>query len=260
MLAEGASSTPTTGSPAPTALAAAASPQDTPKRSPYAVPKITGLAATILEEPCGAEVYAYNAHTRYPPASLTKLMTALVAAKNASLAQTITSTIDGPALSLATDGTVMGVDLGETLTLRDLLYGLLLRSGNDAALIIAQAIGGGTTGFVRMMNEEATTLGLIDTYFTNPHGLDDPSLFTSAHDIAVVGHEVLQQPSLAEIVATSSYTPAWDKGALENINLFLTQYPGAIGLKTGFTDTADQTIVAAGEARWPHAPRLCDAQ
>jgi D-alanyl-D-alanine carboxypeptidase len=236
-LALGASSVPT--------LKATANPQSTPVRSAYPAPEITGLSATILEEPCGKQVYAFNENTRYPPASLAKLMTALVAANHADLNDVITSPLDGVVLSQETDGTVMGIELGQKLSLRDLLYGLLLRSGNDAALVIAQYVGGSEAGFVQMMNDEAELLGLKDARFTNPHGLDDPRLFVSAHDIAIIGHEVLQQPALAEIVRTTSYTPAWDNGPLENINLFLTNYPGAIGLKTGFTPIANQTIVAA---------------
>jgi D-alanyl-D-alanine carboxypeptidase len=238
-LALGASSVPSVKP------SSAASPQPTPFHSPYPVPAITGLSAAILEEPCGKQIHAFNASTRYPPASLAKLMTALVAANHTDLAKVITSPLDGVVLSEETDGTVMGLEQGEKMTLRDLLYGLLLRSGNDAALVIAQAIGGSVDGFVKMMNDEAASLGLTNTHFTNPHGLDDPHLYVSAHDIAVLGHEVLQQPDLADIVQTQTYTPAWDKGALENINLFLSNYPGAIGLKTGYTDTANQTIVAA---------------
>jgi D-alanyl-D-alanine carboxypeptidase len=199
----------------------------------------------VTEEPCGAKVYAFNEKTRYPPASLVKLMTSLVAAKHADLDTVITSPLDGFMLSLESDGTAMGVELGERLSLRDLLYGMLLRSGNDAALIIAEYIGGSEEGFVEMMNDEAAAMGLRDTNFTNPHGLDHPRLFVSAHDIALIAHEVLKHPELAEIVATATYTPDWDKGPLENINLFLTSYDGAIGVKTGFTDTAQQTIVAA---------------
>lgn len=238
-LALGASGVPTTQA-SPTAK-----PQPTPVRSPYPVPDITGLSAMVIEEPCGRPVYAKNENTRYPPASLTKLMTALVAANNADLDTVITSPLDGFVVSEETDGTVMGVELGDRLTLRDLIYGLILRSGNDAALIIAEYIAGSEEEFVRMMNAEATELGLKDTHFTNSHGLDNPRLFVSARDAAVIGHAVLRNPELAEIVATAEYTPAWDKGPLENINLFLTNYPGAIGLKTGFTDTAQQTIVAA---------------
>ena len=234
--------------PAPTALRAVASP--TPRPTPAPPPRVTGLGAAILEEPCGKTVYAFNEHTTYPPASLTKMMTALVAAQKGDMSQLVTSPIDGGQLSAATDGTVVGLTVGQQLSLRDLLYGLLLRSGNDAALAIAVAIGGGESGFVKMMNDEAKTLGLTDTNFTNPHGLDDPHLYTSAYDIARIGIELLSNPDLAQIVKTQEYTPVspgWTDGPLENINLFLTQFPGAIGIKTGYTDTAGQTIVAAAE-------------
>jgi D-alanyl-D-alanine carboxypeptidase len=98
-----------------------------------------------------------------------------------------------------------------------------------------------------MMNEESTALGLTDTNFTNPHGLDDPHLYTSAYDIARIGVELLRNEDLAKIVRTKEYSPNWDNGPMENINLFLGQFPGAIGIKTGYTDTAGQTIVAAAE-------------
>jgi D-alanyl-D-alanine carboxypeptidase len=234
--------------PTATALHASAVPQATPTPGPP--PQITGLAAAILEEPCGKTVYAFNEHTTYPPASLTKMMTALVAAQNGSMGELITSPIDGGQLSQATDGTVIGLTVGQQLTLRDLLYGLMLRSGNDAALAIAVAIGGGEQGFVQMMNDEAKTLDLKDTNFTNPHGLDDQHLYTSANDIARIGVELLKNPDLAQIVRTQEYTPAsagWDGGPWENIDLILSQYDGAIGIKTGYTDTAGQTIVAAAE-------------
>lgn len=234
--------------PTPAVLRAVASP--TPRPAPAPPPQITGLAAAILEEPCGKTVYAFNEHASYPPASLTKMMTALVAAQRGDMSQLVTSPIDGGQLSAATDGTVVGLKIGQQLTLRDLLYGLLLRSGNDAALAIAVAIGGGESGFAQMMNDEAKTLGLTDTNFTNPHGLDDPHLYTSAYDIARIGIELLRNPDLAQIVKTQEYTPVssgWTDGPLKNINLFLTQYPGAIGVKTGYTDTAGQTIVGAAE-------------
>jgi D-alanyl-D-alanine carboxypeptidase len=234
--------------PTATALHAAAPPQTTPTPGPP--PQVTGLAAAILEEPCGKTVYAFNEHTTYPPASLTKMMTALVAGQNGDLGQMITSPIDGGRLSQATDGTVVGLTVGQQLTLRDLLYGLMLRSGNDAALAIAVAIGGGESGFVKMMNDEAKALDLKDTNFTNPHGLDDPHLYTSAYDIARIGIELLKNPDLARIVRTQEYTPTsagWDGGPWENIDLILSQYDGAIGIKTGYTDTAGQTIVAAAE-------------
>ena len=210
-------------------------------------PAITGLSAAILEEPCGALVYAANAHQELPPASLTKIATALVAEEHARLSDTVAITVNGPELSAETDATVMGLEPGQRLTVRDLLYGLLLMSGEDAAIQLAKHVSGGVQPFVALMNQKAAQLGLEDTQFTNPHGLDEPGLYTSAYDMAVLGRELLHRPELAEIVRTQRYQPAWDGPALRNLNLFLGQYPGALGVKTGFTDQAGQTIVAAAE-------------
>lgn len=221
-----------------------ATPTDVP-REPEAPPEITASAAVVIEAPCGETLFALNEREKLPPASLTKMMTALVAVENGDLAAEIASPIDGIVLSQATDATVMGLEIGETLTLRDLLYGLLLRSANDAALTIAQSIGGSQQGFIQMMNEKAADLGLKDTHFANPHGLDDPQNYSSARDLAILGREVLNQPALAQIVRTQEYEPAWDGGPLENINLLLNNFEGAIGVKTGYTDVAGQTIVGA---------------
>jgi D-alanyl-D-alanine carboxypeptidase len=98
------------------------------------------------------------------------------------------------------------------------------------------------------MNDLVESLGLTDTHFVNPHGLDNVTHYSSAYDVAAIGGELLSIPALAEIVSTQSYTPfGWTDGPLENINLLLTTYPGAIGIKTGFTDQAGQTIVGAAQ-------------
>jgi D-alanyl-D-alanine carboxypeptidase len=201
----------------------------------------------ILEEPCGEVVWAANENATFPPASLTKIATALVAVELGDLDETIDVTVDGAALAHETDATVMGLRPGMRLTLRDLLYGLLMRSGNDAAIQISLAVAGSERDFVELMNEKAEDLGLEDTHFTNPHGMDAAGLYTSAHDIALLGHELLQDPLLAEIVRTQTYKPAWDEGPMDNTNLMLSGYRGSIGIKTGFTDQAGQTIVAAAE-------------
>ena len=210
-------------------------------------PAITGLSAAILEEPCGALVYAANAHQELPPASLTKIATALVAEEHARLSDIVAITVNGPELSAETDATVMGLEPGQRLTVRDLLYGLLLMSGEDAAIQLAKHVSGGVQPFVALMNQKATQLGLEDTQFTNPHGLDDPGLYTSAYDVAVLGRELLHRPELAEIVRTMEYQPAWDRPAFSNSNRLLFDYPESIGIKIGFTDKAGQTIVAAAE-------------
>lgn len=215
--------------------------------SEVAPPAINGVATTIIEEPCGALLYSYNAHQPLAPASLTKIATALVAIEREDPAAMVDVQVDGAELAATTDSTVMGLEPGQRLSLRDLLYGLLLPSGNDAAIAIAEHIGGSIPAFVEMMNAKMEELGLQDTHFTNPHGLDDPALYTSALDIAELGRELLRQPELAAIVRTRSYQPAWDGPILWNNNLLLVSYPGALGVKIGYTDQAQQTIVAAAE-------------
>ena len=210
-------------------------------------PPISAAAVAVLEEPCGALVHSFNAHAHLPPASLTKIVTALVADERVDLAQTVRVTIDGAALTAATDATVMGLEPGQTLGMVDLLYGLLLPSGNDAALQIAQQVAGNVKAFADLMNARVSEAGLKDTHFVNPHGLDAADHYTSAYDIAVLGNQLLQKPDLAFIVGTRSYQPSWDGPRVDNLNQLLGQYPGAIGVKTGYTLTAGHTIVAAAE-------------
>lgn len=218
-----------------------------------APPTVTAQAAAVIEEPCGAVLHSVNAHQPLPPASLTKIATAVVAAERAQLADIVTVDVDGGDFSITTDSTVMGLKPGQRLTMRDLLYGLLLPSGSDAAIAIAEHVGGSVDGFVELMNQKVQQMGLADTRFSNPHGLDDPGLYTSAFDIAMLGGELLRQPDLAAIVRTPEYQPAWDGPSLRNVNLLLGLYQGALGIKTGYTDTAGQTIVAAAER---HGRRL----
>jgi D-alanyl-D-alanine carboxypeptidase len=210
-------------------------------------PQTTGWSAVLLEEPCGAIVYGFNYAAPLAPASITKVATALVAAENADMDEVVAVEVDGAAISAASDATIMGLRPGDRLSLRDLLNGLLLRSGNDAAIAIAEHVAGSEAAFAELMNAKASELGLTDTHFENPHGLDDPGHYTSAYDIAVLGEELLRNPDLAAIVRARSYEPAWDRGPLENMNLLLTNVPGAIGIKTGYTDLAAQTIVGAAE-------------
>ena len=131
--------------------------------------------------------------------------------------------------------------------MRDLLYGLLLTSGNDAAIAIAEEVGGNVPAFVELMNAKAQQLALLNTHFSNPHGLDEDGLYSSAFDIALLGRELLKQPELAAIVASQNYQPAWDGPQLWNGNALLDLYPEAVGVKIGYTEKAGQTIVAAAE-------------
>lgn len=223
-------------------------PTQTPSATPRAViPQHTGASVVILEEDCGAVLFQSNASARLSPASLSKIMTALVTVDHVDLDEIVRVTVDGPALSLATDSTVMGIEPGQQFSVRDLLYGLLLPSGNDAAVQLAEYVGGSQEEFVDLMNEKAEALGLRNTHFANPHGLDDPDLYTSAADMAILGRLLLRNPDLAEIVRTQTYQPAWSGPELNNLNLLLSGYAGAVGVKTGYTDIARQTMVAAAD-------------
>jgi D-alanyl-D-alanine carboxypeptidase len=212
-----------------------------------APPDVAGRAVAVIEEPCGALLFGNDPYRRSPPASLTKIVTALVAAERADLSETVSVQVDGAELALSTDSTVMGLQPGQQLLMRDLLYGLLLPSGNDAALAIADHVAASIPDFVELMNSKVEELGLNDTNFTNPHGLDDPALYTSAFDAAMLGRELLRQPELAAIVQTDSYQPAWDGPPIWNSNRLLQLYPDSLGVKIGYTDKAGQTIVAAAE-------------
>ncbi len=210
-------------------------------------PKITGRTAVALELPCGALLYANNAHQRLAPASLTKIATALVAIERAELSEIVKVEVNSALLSASSGSSVMGLKPGQRLSLRDLLYGLLLPSGNDAGIAIAEHLAGSVPEFAKLMNRKVDDLGLVNTRFANPHGLDDLIHYTTAYDIAVLGQELMAQPVLADIVATQTYQPAWDGPPVWNGNRLVYEYEGALGVKTGYTAAAGQTIVAAAE-------------
>ena len=212
-----------------------------------APPRITGRAAAVIEPPCGALLYGLNEHARFAPASLTKIATALVGAERADLSDTVDVRINSGLLAASTASTVMGLEPGMRLSLLDLMHGLLLVSGNDAAIAIADHIAGSQAAFVAMMNAKAAQLGLTDTHFANPHGLDEAEHYSSAYDMALLGRELLAQPELAAVVRTKRYQPAWDGAELWNGNELLDRYAGAVGVKIGYTEQAGQTMVAAAE-------------
>jgi len=177
-------------------------------------------------------------------------MTALVALKRLALSARLRAPDD--VLSVTTDvgGSSMGLQPGETLPLSDLLYGMLLPSGNDAAYTIAQGIAGSQARFAALMNATAAQLGLRDTHYTNPTGLDEAREYTSAIDLARLARYTLRHaPFIATIVRTQAYTidagPGHPAFALHSLDQLLGSYPGADGVKTGTTAQAGQNLVAA---------------
>lgn len=202
-------------------------------------PPVSAAAAMMMDLDADRTLYALHPHEPLPPASTAKIMTALLALQRTDLADRVTVS---PQAAGAT-GSRMGLAAGETLTVQELLYGLLLPSGNDAAVALAEHVGGSETAFVDLMNQAAATLGLTETHFANPHGLDDPAATTSAADLLTLTRAALAYPAFAQIVATQSASVAGH--LLVNTNELLHIYPGADGVKTGTTAAAGECLVAS---------------
>lgn len=202
----------------------------------------------------GAVIYTKNADQKMYPASTTKIMTYVVTAENiADLDGTKITIKEGVLDGLDPESTVMGLSehIGEQISVKDLLYGLMLPSGNDAALVLADYVGGGISGFVDMMNAKAQELGCTGTHFANPHGLHDPDHYTTAEDMAKIAKYARTLPYFAQITSTVYYTPDGFDGALHNTNYMLDSneyvyyHPCVIGIKTGYTDEAGKCLVSA---------------
>ncbi len=221
------------------------------------VPSISGEAGIIVDVTQREVLYAKQPHKQMLIASTTKIMTAMVALDHAPRDRVFVVPVE--ATRFDTDNTMMGLATGDQLSLEELLYGLMLNSGNDAAEAIAYGVGGGGAAgrarFIGWMNEKASTLQLRNTRFSNPSGLDDPAHYSSPYDLAVMGTAMLSYPDLRTIVRTprkiieSSKVPGRVHGWFGpvNLNRLLTSYPGAIGLKPGYTEDAGYTLVAAAE-------------
>lgn len=205
-------------------------------------PANTALAAIVMDEASGAVLYEKDAHRQLPPASLTKIATAILAAESGRLDDTVTVDVDSRTMR---GSTVMGLIPGDRFTLRDLLHGLMMPSGNDAALAIGRALAGSDAAFVERMNDLSRRLGLADTNWANPHGLGGGSHYTSAYDLAILSRYYMSFPDLRDVVANRSYSARGDR-TIEMWTLNpLFGYPGVDGLKTGYTRTAGNTLVTS---------------
>lgn len=178
-------------------------------------------------------------------ASTTKVMTALVAIENSNLNDVVTI----PRQAVGIEGSSIYLREGEKLTVRELLYGLMLRSGNDAATALAIHIGGSMEGFIQMMNNKVKELELKNTNFTNPHGLHDDNHYTSGYDLAYISAVSMQNEEFSKIVGTKMITISGKDGNryLYNKNKLLKNYNGGTGIKTGFTKKAGRCLVASSK-------------
>jgi D-alanyl-D-alanine carboxypeptidase len=209
------------------------------------IPSIKGRAAIVVDLTAGQILYQQDQGTRYAEASLTKMMTAMVAADLTPLDTVITV----PDAATQVEPNHMGISTGEKLTVRELLEGMLLDSGNDAAEAIAMGIVD-RPKFIDFMNQKAAALHLRGSHFTNPSGLDEADHYSSAYDLAVVGATLLADyPDLRTIVGSKqvsiSSTPQHKAFNPINIDRLLSTYPGAIGIKPGYTGAAGYCLAAA---------------
>ncbi|GCF07777.1 D-alanyl-D-alanine carboxypeptidase family protein [Dictyobacter arantiisoli] len=217
----------------------------TPPDTDHPAPPVLATSAYVLDADTGATIYAHNPFMHIPMMSTTKLMTALLAVEHGNLDQkvTINRTIARDLTTLSADSALMGIKPGETYTMRELLYGLFLVSGNDAALAIADADAGSVPNFVAQMNQRAKQLGMNDTHYMNPHGLMADGQYSSAHDLAIIGQHSFGNATIQQISDTEFYTiPATKEHAvhyLQNEDQFMYWYPGVMAGKTGWDTGAN---------------------
>ena len=217
-------------------------------------------AGIVMDLDSGAVLFAQNIHVQEYPASITKLLTALVVVENASLDEQVTFSHDAVYNVESGSGNKLQLEEGDVLSVKDCLYVMLLQSSNQAANALAEHVGGSREAFADMMNEKAASLGCRESHFVNPSGLNDPEQLTSAYDMAQIGAAVFGNPTLLEICSTTSATlpptinnPNGRTYSMEH-KLVVTgdssdenYYPSAVAGKTGYTSLAGQTLVTYAE-------------
>ena len=204
---------------------------------------ITSRIALIYDRASGKIMYEKNGNKQTPMASTTKVMTAIVVLENAKLTDTVTITSKAASMG----GSRLGLKKDDKITVNDLLYGLMLRSGNDAAVALAIHVGGSIEGFADMMNKKALEMGLTNSHFVVPHGLDNEGHYTTAYELAKIADYALKIDKFKEIVGTkvtTIYINGYAK-KINNTNNLLGSVSGVYGVKTGFTNGAGRCLVTA---------------
>jgi serine-type D-Ala-D-Ala carboxypeptidase (penicillin-binding protein 5/6) len=207
--------------------------------------EITSQSAVLMDKDSGRILFERHAHVKRPMASITKIMTAILALEMGNLEDVVTVS----PLAAVVEGSSIWLEAGEIKTLEELVYGLMLRSGNDAAYAIAEHIGGSVENFALLMTQRARQLGAYNTRFQNPHGLHDDNHYSTAYDMAVLARHALGIEKFRKIIATEEVIISWPghewARILRNQNRLLELYPGGDGIKTGWTTPAGRCFVGS---------------
>ena len=234
------------GNPPPPAVAKASSGAGPPTATAPG-PRLEARAWALIDASTGAVLASHAAHKSLPIASTTKMMTAYVTLHDLPLDKVVRAVPYHPIYGES----LLGLRTGQRISVRDLLYGLILRSGNDAAHNLAVAAAGSDNRFVREMNHHAAALGLSDTHYSNPVGLDEKGNYSSAYDLTVLGRRLLENHAFAKIANSSTAVlhSVHPERRIETINDLLLEVPWANGIKTGHTFAADYVLVGAGRRK-----------
>lgn len=205
-------------------------------------PSVSAKQAILIDAESGEVLYEKNADEKGYPASTTKIMTALVALDLCRQYDiSIKEEVKIPKEAVGVEGSSLYLKAGEKKTIEELLYGVMLRSGNDGATALAAVMGGNTDHFIRLMNEKAESLGCTGTHFVNPSGLFDEDHYTTARDLAAIARSAMKNKTFRKVVETKS----WKEYTNKNKTVF--QYEGATGIKIGFTKQSGRTLVASAK-------------
>ncbi|MGM0846017.1 MAG: D-alanyl-D-alanine carboxypeptidase family protein [Bacillota bacterium] len=210
-----------------------------------AAPSVSAQKAIVIDQDTGRILYEKDAHTKSRIASITKIMTAIIAIESGKLDEKATVS----SLAVKTEGSSIYLQPGEKIKLEDLVYGLMLRSGNDSAVAIAEHVGGSLDGFVYLMNKKAEEIGMVNSHFENPHGLDDhENHLSTAYDMAILTKYAMQNAKFREVSGTKLHTSPdpqheWDRKWRNKNRLLTEKYKYCTGGKTGYTKRAKRTLV-----------------
>ncbi|HLR80018.1 MAG TPA: D-alanyl-D-alanine carboxypeptidase family protein [Bacillota bacterium] len=206
--------------------------------------EVSAHHAILMDASSKAVLFEKEAHQKVPIASITKIMTAIIAIESGRLDEVATTS----RRAIHTGGSSIYLEQGEQMSVEDLLYGLMLRSGNDAAVVLSEHIGGSVEGFVHLMNEKAAWLGMTNTNFTNPHGLHEEDHYSTAYDMALLMQYAMENDRFKKVSETISYQSQKRSYLWYNKNKLLTMhYDYCTGGKTGFTRISGRTLVTSAE-------------